>query len=1042
MDDQDTPGPRQTIADDLISLTGLGVTDHSVAGCQALADFVFGYELPPLKQMSSEMRKPLVRRIVDVVDYVTADARRRACETYGQGEPKENPACQAAAAGELLHRTDEGFDNLLAANNSLAVKWQEFTSRHHSPARLRQLRAAIWLGGQTDRTVRMKIDLLFTALATAINDYLDAEGRRTELRALAVSHLEQAQPGAASTNAAIPSAATSPEPLSRPQLNSGLPEQQRRSRDPKLQRWFEDFVDKVRRQLEDEHSEDKVTDPIPMPVRWSITEQCPADQPINVWGEGDGARPSLDMGTFDTIIDLFELVPSRRLVVLGRGGAGKTVLVRELALAMLKRRPDDTVPVIFQLSSWNPDKTTFRDWMVDQLIANNPASKAKIRNTQGVRTVAAALVDDQHILPILDGLDEVALPFRSKALQAINRALHRGDHLVLTSRPTEYAEAVEAGDVVTGAAVVELHDLTPDDLDTYLPRTTRPANPHTNQTKWNPVLEQLRVQAAAEGSVVNEALTTPLMASLARATYSDTDADPADLLDVERFPNATAISNHLLDAFIQTRFDYVPQGRSTPNRQWSSEGARRWLGLLATSLFAQGTRDFTWWRIRAPIFTYAWVILLSLPVIVGVTSILTIAAREGIRNFLRDSAPGLQQPGLGLIFSCTMLIVVNYAIGTLSVPRVIPSRKPRKFGVLKSGNVDKMLVGFMLAMPTLVWGALGATIVSPSATRGLYPLDRPVSLPAFAFYIALVLYILTFVVFVRGQTDVTDPRLLLRRDLVATTVRSVMYGLASSLLFSVIWVTVNPLTWPVPLIVFLVGFFASIFASASGQWYLRGTAMTVVGLPPWRFMTFLSDACDQGVLRRSGGLYQFRHALLQERLAANFAHEYASSRILRSTIHAARPDLLVAQSESGLVSDIENELRSLLDRDRFIVWPYLIEALQRSGRFEEAVHEAQLLCEHTKKIRRRRVARYYYDSRMLLAGLLKDQGKLTQAEEVYSSLLELTKDRKVVGFGFATLREARTDIMVHLRKEWIYGNELSQELSDGLNEVQRLRELK
>ncbi|MEK8110391.1 hypothetical protein NKG94_50870 [Micromonospora sp. M12] len=46
-------------------------------------------------------------------------------------------------------------------------------------------------------------------------------------------------------------------------------------------------------------------------------------------------------------------------------------------------------------------------------------------------------------------------------------------------------------------------------------------------------------------------------------------------------------------------------------------------------------------------------------------------------------------------------------------------------------------------------------------------------------------------------------------------------------------------------------------------WCTRGTL-------PWSMITFLDDAYHRGVLRQSGGVYQFRHALLRDRLATNF----------------------------------------------------------------------------------------------------------------------------------------------------------------------------
>lgn len=47
--------------------------------------------------------------------------------------------------------------------------------------------------------------------------------------------------------------------------------------------------------------------------------------------------------------------------------------------------------------------------------------------------------------------------------------------------------------------------------------------------------------------------------------------------------------------------------------------------------------------------------------------------------------------------------------------------------------------------------------------------------------------------------------------------------------------------------------------------YLR---LALRGRLPWRLLAFLEDAHQRGLLRQVGGVYQFRHASLQDRLAA------------------------------------------------------------------------------------------------------------------------------------------------------------------------------
>jgi len=54
---------------------------------------------------------------------------------------------------------------------------------------------------------------------------------------------------------------------------------------------------------------------------------------------------------------------------------------------------------------------------------------------------------------------------------------------------------------------------------------------------------------------------------------------------------------------------------------------------------------------------------------------------------------------------------------------------------------------------------------------------------------------------------------------------------------------------------------------AWGSFMLGQTWLALCGHQPWRLMSFLEDAHQRGVLRQTGGVYQFRHARLQDHLA-------------------------------------------------------------------------------------------------------------------------------------------------------------------------------
>jgi hypothetical protein len=53
-----------------------------------------------------------------------------------------------------------------------------------------------------------------------------------------------------------------------------------------------------------------------------------------------------------------------------------------------------------------------------------------------------------------------------------------------------------------------------------------------------------------------------------------------------------------------------------------------------------------------------------------------------------------------------------------------------------------------------------------------------------------------------------------------------------------------------------------------GPWLIARCWLALRGRLPWNLMAFLDDAHSRGVLRKSGGFYQFRHARLQQYLTA------------------------------------------------------------------------------------------------------------------------------------------------------------------------------
>lgn len=138
----------------------------------------------------------------------------------------------------------------------------------------------------------------------------------------------------------------------------------------------------------------------------------------------------LPVGT--KIIDVFDQFGGS-LLILGAPGAGKTTMLLELARELLDRAEHDEkqlMPVVFNLSSWAVKRQPLAEWLVEELNTKYPIP----------RKVAQGWVDTEQILPLLDGLDEVAATYRTACVEAINtfHHTHKVVGMVACSRIADY----------------------------------------------------------------------------------------------------------------------------------------------------------------------------------------------------------------------------------------------------------------------------------------------------------------------------------------------------------------------------------------------------------------------------------------------------------------------------------------------------------------------------------------------------------------------------------------------------------------------------
>ncbi|MGW0886522.1 NACHT domain-containing protein, partial [Streptomyces sp. NPDC002671] len=374
----------------------------------------------------------------------------------------------------------------------------------------------------------------------------------------------------------------------------------------------------VKNQWDDEAAIRRLNDPYPLPVAWRAADPDLVEgwellcEVARAWPGGPPGDPAQWpaaaaglAGADGQIGAVFaQRVPTRRLVVLGAPGSGKTMLLIRLLQDLIEQRPDrGPVPVLFSLASWDPAHQPLKDYLAAQLRRDHPGLRAPAppaASGAGARQadLAKVLLDARLILPLLDGFDELPPALHPIALDALNRALSPKHSLVLASRATAWRDTLTQPDAMVrlnGAAGIDLLPLTADQAADYLRRDA--GGGHTPAAdRWNTVTSHLGTDTP-----VGHALSTPLGLLLACTIYNPRPHTPTTPRTIPHpdelciFSDRDPLNTHLFNAYIPAA--YTPH-HPHPSR-WTTPQARRTLTFLARHLEnnRNGTPDLAWWEL-------------------------------------------------------------------------------------------------------------------------------------------------------------------------------------------------------------------------------------------------------------------------------------------------------------------------------------------------------------------------------------------------------------------------------------------------------------
>jgi hypothetical protein len=357
---------------------------------------------------------------------------------------------------------------------------------------------------------------------------------------------------------------------------------------------------------------------------------------------------------------VLEKVPTGWLVVLGGSGSGKSMLMLRTVREIIRHRhPGDPVPVFTSVTSWDPKEYDLRAWLEQQLVTDYPGLGTGATGDRKATTLVSVLLNEQKIIPVLDGLDEMPLPARMEAISRLNKAFvaeTRPLRLVVACRTEKYREAVlgppgeksrQPGPLVAAAAI-ELHPLDSDKVSSYLSRRGK-------DERWAAVDEEIR-----HGGELARALSTPLYASLASMVYNLSrpegrggQRDPRELCAL---PGEEAVHHHLLDEFIPAI--YAAREVQAADEKPGRLPAERWLMFLAdylTSGRRHPSTSLEWWDLRG--LTPRWLVPGLIGIVCGIAS--GVAAATGTHVGV----------GIGIGFGTGMLIALAIGISFFEARR-------------------------------------------------------------------------------------------------------------------------------------------------------------------------------------------------------------------------------------------------------------------------------------------------------------------------------------------------------------------------------------
>ena len=260
------------------------------------------------------------------------------------------------------------------------------------------------------------------------------------------------------------------------------------------------------------------------------------------------------------ILEVFDEI-GRALLILGEPGSGKTITMLELARELIKIAENDPmqpIPVVFNLSTWN--KLPIFDWLLGELTIKYHIP----------RRFGYPWLENNRLLLLLDGLDEVNPNHRASCVEAINKFVEQSGvpGIAVCSRLAEY-KALPTFLKLNGA--ICLQPLTTDEINDYLDRA-------------GSSLSGLRTLLPTD-SILQGLAQTPLMLNVMSLSYQDL---PLEALSKGATVTVEERRTNLFDTYIQRMFER----RCKVDESFIEDQTRDWLSWLSQKMIQHSRTVF------------------------------------------------------------------------------------------------------------------------------------------------------------------------------------------------------------------------------------------------------------------------------------------------------------------------------------------------------------------------------------------------------------------------------------------------------------------